>query len=232
MKLTYSFPSRSRPVKFFAALDNIRSMSNSMNYEIIAKIDSDDKSFTQRFIDRLEEYPEVILKMGRSKNKVHAVNRDLEGMTGEILCLHSDDMVFIKKGFDDTIRGQFLETNYYPMDGGGVKCETTLLFDGLLHFPDGYANERVCTYSIMHVNYYKRFGFIYNPVYLSHWVDEEQTEVAKILGKYKFVNERILQHEHPVLGHIPRDEMYLRDRKYYQLEKGKFDARKRINFGL
>lgn len=223
MKLTYSFPSRSRPVKFFAALDNIRSMSNSDNYEVIAKIDDDDKTFTDRFKQRLEQYPEVIVKYGRSKSKVHAVNRDLEGMTGEILLLHSDDMVFIKKGFDGIIRKQFIH-----IDAG----LTVTHFDGLLHFPDGFANERVCTYSIMHVNYYKRFGWIYNPIYLSHWVDEEQTLVAKALGKYKFVNQQIFQHEHPVLGHIPRDEMYQQDRKFYQLEKGKFEERKRINFGL
>jgi hypothetical protein len=214
MKLTYSFPSRSRPVKFFAALDNIRSMSHSGNYEVIAKLDDDDKQFTQRFKDRLSEYPEVIVKWGKSKNKVHAVNRDLEGMTGEILLCHSDDMVMIKRGFDNFIRDQYKN------------------FDGLLHLPDGYAGARVCTYSIMHVNYYKRFGYIYNPEYISMWCDNEQTVVAKMLNKYKYINEQIFQHEHPVLGHVPKDEMYMRDGKYYRAEEITYKKRESQNFGL
>jgi hypothetical protein len=214
MKLTYSFPSRSRPVKFFAALDNIRSMSQNGNYEVIAKLDDDDKQFTQRFKDRLSEYPEVIVKWGKSKNKVHAVNRDIEGMTGEILLCHSDDMVMIKRGFDNFIRDQYKN------------------FDGLLHLPDGYAGARVCTYSIMHVNYYKRFGYIYNPEYISMWCDNEQTVVAKMLNKYKYVNEQIFQHEHPVLGHVPKDEMYINDGKLYRSEEKIYKKRESQNFGL
>lgn len=214
MKLTYSFPSRNRPVKFFAALDNIRSMSASDNYEVIAKLDVDDIKFTDRFKQRLEQYPEVIVKWGRSKSKVHAVNRDLEGMTGEILLCHSDDMVFIRKGFDDFVREQFNK------------------FDGLLHLPDGYAGARVCTYSIMHVNYYKRFGYIYNPAYVSLWCDNEATVVAKMLNKYKYVNEQYFQHEHPVLGHVPKDEMYMRDGRYYREEQITYKKREMKNFDL
>ena len=214
MKLTYSFPSRSRPVKFFAALDNIRSMSQNGNYEVIAKLDDDDKQFTKRFKNRLSEYPEVIVKWGRSKSKIHAVNRDLEGMTGEILLCHSDDMVMIKRGFDNFIREQFKN------------------FDGLLHLPDGYANARVCTYSIMHVNYYKRFGYIYHPSYISLWCDNEATMVAKMLNKYKYVNEQIFQHEHPVLGHVPKDEMYLRQGRFYKEEEITFRKRENKNFDL
>lgn len=214
MKLTYSFPSRNRPVKFFAALDNIRSMSASNNYEVIAKLDIDDKLFTDRFKHRLEQYPEVIVKWGKSKNKVHAVNRDLVGMTGQILLCHSDDMVFIRRGFDDFIREIY--------EG----------FDGLLHLPDGYANARVCTYSIMHVDYYNRFGYIYHPDYTSMWSDNEATIVAKILGKYKYVNEQLFQHEHPVLGHIQMDKMYLDDKKYYRHDEIIYRKREMINFGL
>src|SRR5688572_22720961 len=214
MKLTYSFPSRSRPVKFFAALDNIRSMSASDNYEVIAKLDIDDTKFTDRFKDRLKEYPEVIVKWGKSKNKVHAVNRDIEGMTGEILACHSDDMVFIKYGFDNYIRDQYKN------------------FDGLLHLPDGYAGARVCTYSIMHVDYYKRFGYIYNPEYISMWCDNEATVVAKLLNKYKYINEQIFQHEHPVLGHVPKDEMYMNDGRFYKQEQVTFKKRENKNFDL
>lgn len=214
MKITYSFPSRSRPDKFFAALDNIRAMSASDNYEIIAKLDMDDLTTDNHEVKtRLKSYPEVTVKWGISDNKIHAVNRDLEDMTGEILCCHSDDMVFIKKGFDDIIRRE--------IEPGGY-----------LHFPDGYANERLCTYSIMHVDYYKRFGYIYHPAYKSLWCDNEQMEVAKKLYRYRFVNENILEHVHPSAGKAAKDAQYELTEKFYSIDKTTFLKRQKANFDL
>jgi uncharacterized protein YbcC (UPF0753/DUF2309 family) len=104
MKISYSFASRSRPEKFFQALDNIREMSASENYEVIAKLDIDDSSMHNNEVKkRLTKYPEVTVKWGLSENKIHAVNRNND-FTGEIICCHSDDMIFTKKGFDDILR--------------------------------------------------------------------------------------------------------------------------------
>lgn len=214
MKITYSFASRSRPQKFFAALDNIREMSASDNYEVIAKLDLDDTD-TNNFANRgrLLDYPEVKTIWAYSKNKVHAINRGLEYIQGEIVCCHSDDMVFIKKGFDDIIRRE-MEKDIY------------------LHFPDGHANERLSTYSIMHIDYYKRFNYIYFPQYKSLWCDNEQMEVAKILGRYKYVNEQIFEHRHPAWGLSEKDAQYRKTEKFNILDKATFQRRKKINFGL
>ncbi len=212
MKIVYSFPSRSRPDKFFAALDNIREMSHSGNYEIIAKIDKDDHKTLQALRNNKKQYPEVNIIFGFSESKIHAINRDLE-ITGDIICCHSDDMVFIKKGFDDIIRREMEPDTY-------------------LHFPDGYANERLSTYSIMHMDYYKRFNYIYNPAYKSLWADNEQMEVAKILGRYKYVNEQIFEHRHPSNGNGVKDDQYRKTEKYSTLDRATYQARKKINFGL
>lgn len=212
MKITYSFASRSRPEKFFAALDNIREMSASDNYEVIAKLDEDDIWMNRIDIKiKLADYPEVKVKWGTSKNKVHAINRDLEDMTGEILMCHSDDMVFIKKGFDDIIREEMLRDMY-------------------LHFPDGYANEKLSTYSIMHRDYYRRFGFIYNPVYNSVWCDNEQMDVAKLLQRYKYVDKQIFEHVHPSAGKAKKDPQYSKTEQFYQVDKATYLKRKEIKF--
>ncbi len=214
MKITFSFPSRSRPQKFFAALDNIREMSNSDNYEVIAKLDIDDVITNHHDYNCMfPDYPELTVKWGYSKNKIHAINRDLEGITGEIVCCHSDDMVFIKKGFDDIIRRE-MEKDMY------------------LHFPDGNANEKLSTYSIMHIDYYKRFNYIYFPQYKSLWCDNEQMEVAKMLGRYKYVPEQIFEHRHPAWGLAEKDAQYRKTEKFNILDKATFQRRKKINFGL
>lgn len=213
MKISYSFASRSRPDKFFAALDNIRQMSANSNYEVIAKLDMDDLSMDNHEVkQRLKDYPEVIVKWGLSENKIHAINRDND-FTGEIIMCHSDDMVFIKKGFDDIIRRE-IEKGFY------------------LHFPDGYANERLCTYSIMHVDYYKRFGYIYHPEYKSVWCDNEQMDVAKKLYRYKYVNEQIFEHVHPSAGKAKKDEQYKTTEKFYQIDKATYLKRKANNFDI
>lgn len=214
MKITYSFASRSRPDKFFAALDNIREMSASDNYEVIAKLDTDDKEMTTHgVLTRLLRYPEVKVKWGTSKNKVHAINRDLEDMTGEILMCHSDDMVFIKHGFDDIIRQEMSRDMY-------------------LHFPDGYANNRLSTYSIMHRDYYRRFGFIYNPAYNSVWCDNEQMDVAKLLKRYKYVDKQIFEHVHPSAGKAKKDPQYSKTEQFYQVDKATYMKRKNVSFGI
>lgn len=213
LKISYIFPSRSRPDKFFAALMNIRNKSASSNYEVIAKLDIDDEAMNNDEVkERLSYHPEVIVKWGLSENKIHAVNRDND-FTGEILCCHSDDMVFTKQGFDDIIRREIKK-------------------DGYLHFPDGYANEKLCTYSIMHADYYNRFGYIYHPAYKSLWADNEQMTVAKRMYKYKYVDENILEHMHPSAGKADKDAQYQVTEKFNSVDKATFLKRKKNNFDL
>lgn len=213
MKISYSFPSRSRPDKFFAALNNIRKLSASTDYEIIAKLDEDDPMMHNvEVMTMVKDYPEVKVKWGMSESKVHAINRDLEDITGEILCAHSDDMVFIQQGFDNIIREN--------------------IENGLLHLPDGFTNERLCTYPIMHVDYYKQFGYIYHPDYKSLWCDNEQTEVAKKSYRYKYVSEQIFEHRHPSNGNAKKDEQYKITEKFNSVDKATYQRRKKVNFDL
>lgn len=188
-------------------------MSASNSYEVIAKLDVDDIMMKYGNQAMFELYPELTIRWGTSKNKVHAINRDLEDVKGDIICCHSDDMVFIKKGFDDIIRME-MERDMY------------------LHFPDGHANERLCTYSIMHIDYYKRFGYIYNPQYKSLWCDNEQMEVAKRLGRYKYVPEQIFEHRHPTWGLAEKDAQYRKTERFNIVDKATFQRRQKMNFGL
>lgn len=214
-RICFVFPSRERPAKFFKALDNIQDMAESKDYSILAILDEDDP-YLDQYIDIPKNYPEVTVIWGESKGKIDACNRGLQYLPDcGIVCLHSDDMVPVRFGFDNIIREY---------------CGA----DDYVHFPDGHANEKLCTYSIMGIEYFKRFGYIYHPDYNSVYADNEQNDVAKILGRYKFINQMIIEHRHPVWGFGQADDLLRRteDPVNYQKDHEIYLRRKAINFYL
>lgn len=211
--ICFNFASRSRPQKFYACLNNIREMVSSKSYYVLAKIDQDQRKLYDT--DRIErDYPEVIIARGNSNSKVHAINRGLDTAPHfDILANHSDDMWFIKKGFDELIREHCTE-------------------DTFVHFPDQATGDKLCTYSIMDVIYFRRTGYVYNPAYKSLWADNEATEVAKALGRYKFIDEKILEHRHHAWGLAVKDAQYIKTESFYWSDQKVYENRKAINFDL
>jgi hypothetical protein len=209
MTILYNFASRNRPAKFFAALDNIKKLSTSNDYIILAKIDDNDTSD----YSRLKDYPEVVKVGGLSKSKIHAINRGMFQNGFDIVVNMSDDMVFIRDGFDEIIR---------------MHCGA----DDFVHFPDGNVNEKLCTMSIMGIGYYKRFGYVYHPDYSSLWCDNEAQEVAKKLGRYKFVNQQIFEHRHPAFGKAERDAQYRYTESFYNKDMIVYNRRKAKGFPI
>jgi len=208
--ICFAFASRSRPAKFFECLNNLRDMAVT-EYFVLAKIDDDQKELYRG----VENYPEVIVKYGKSINKVHAINRDIDPIKHpfDILCCHSDDMFFIKKGFDILIKEH---------------CQD----DTFVHFPDQTTGDRLCSYSMMDKIYFSRFNYVYHQAYRNLWCDNEAMEVAKLLGRYKFVNEKILEHRHYINGMGVRDMQYRKTEATYWIDKRTFDKRKMKRFDL
>ena len=216
-KISYIFPCRDRFEKFFATLNNIRELSESDNYEVICPLDENDPILNNEYVKiKLRSYKNVTAYYGESEGKISACNREAFRATGQIMCLQSDDMVWTEKGFDNIIR------------------EAAKGYSGLIHFPDQRLNEQLITYPIMTRDYFDMFGYFYHKDYLSVYADMEQMEVAKELGKYKYVDRNIIRHEHyrggygepdSLMKHNERAEFYLHDREVY-------NQRKLINFGL
>lgn len=204
----YNFASRSRPEKLKACLENIRNVSASENYDVVIKIDSNDPA-DYSWLD-VQEYA---VMRGLSRNKVHAINRDIDPTGYDIIVNMSDDMWFIKEGFDNVIRQH---------------CGP----DDFVHFPDGAVNEKLCTMSIMGVDYYNRFGYIYHPDYTSLWCDNEAQEVAQKLGRYKYVPEHIFEHRHPAFGKAQTDAQYRKTESYYHQDRIVFNIRKQKGFPI
>lgn len=221
MTILFNFASRSRPDKFFETLDNIINNCTSDNYFIVAKLDVDDGHMNNGCAKQTlaEKYPKVIVKWGTSTSKINAINRDLNDgdlPKWDILVNVSDDMRFNTYGFDDIIR------KHMPAN-----------LDALLHFPDDYAKEKVCTCAIIGYRYYLRDMFVYNPAYYSMWCDDEQTDIAKGRGCYVFVPGVIeIDHLHYTnLGKAPKDALYRRNDTYLA-DKRIYEERKARGFDL
>lgn len=195
--ILFKFASRSRPAKFYAALDNIISkLANKTDYTILCSLDEDDATMPAEMVrQKAVLYPSNILSVhGKSANKIHAINRDMHLVSKwDILVNMSDDMSFIVDGFDDIIRDDFAGN-----------------FDRFLHYNDGNQKSNVATMSIMGRQYYDRFNYIYHPSYKSVWCDVEQTDVAVMLGKYKYMGDDkvIFRHLHPAWGLSEYDAQY------------------------
>ena len=228
MKILIKFASRSRPWKFFNCIKNIFDHQTENSITILASLDDDDETMnTPKIRDWFARYNKkgIVSVYGKSKNKIDAINRDMHMVSDwDILINFSDDMLFIKKGFDRDIMDAF-ENNFPDMDG-------------VLHYHDGHNyKDELMTMSIMGRKYYDRFGFIYHPDYISLWSDNEARDVAKALGKYKYMGDDLIifNHNHPMhqgMGMTNYDAQLKHTESFFFTDKETYLRRKEKNFDL
>jgi len=189
------------------------------NFEIQVTADWDDETmFNKTVVNKVHAYNNTYILYGKSNSKIDAINRDMPLFTDwDILINMSDDMEFIQPGFDVTI------LNDYAKHPGG---------DMLMHYPDQSAGQALITMAIMDRKYYDRFGYIYNPEYKSLFCDNEQQDVAKLLGRYVFIKKRLFNHNHPAWGHGSPDALMIHTESFHAEDKATYERRKGINFGI
>lgn len=221
MKILFKYPSCSRLFNFFRGIKSIQdNLNNKEDYMIYATLDDKDVMDSDDIRGWMLDIDNLEYNFGESKSKIDACNRDMDKTNTEydwdIVVLMSDDMVFIQKGFDDIIRNDLKD------------------LDSMVHYPDGNQNEKLCTMTIMGREYYNRFGYLYHPDYTSLWCDVEFTEVAWMLGKYKYNPTQLFRHLHPAWGLAPSDPQY---KKTESVELWNKDyevilSRRALNYGL
>jgi hypothetical protein len=194
-------------------MDSIINNCVSENYQILVSVDEDDASMFG-MEEQYKNNSKVVFCKGGNRNKIYAINRDLEKITDwDILVNMSDDMLFTVYGFDAHIRDAFDN------------------LDQCLHFPDGNTKHLI-TMSILGRKYFDRFGYIYHPDYVSLFCDNEQMEVSQILGCYKYIDKDIFAHLHPAFGKAASDEQYNHTESFWNVDQATFSRRKELNFGL
>lgn len=217
MRIVYKFPSRSRPAKFFACLDNILAMGRHDDFIIIPTLDDNDHTINDIFKKRLVEYgPKVLPVFGRSTSKIHAVNRDMPASPWDIVIATSDDMEYVQEGFDLEIINHMM--TLFP--------DT----DGVLHYPDGYAHGDILSLPVIGRKYYERFGYIYHPSYQSLFCDEEAILVARNLGKLASLQDNLFRHNHPTWTGVQMDAQYKYTERFHAVDKNTFIRRRQRNF--
>jgi hypothetical protein len=233
MRILFHLPTRSRPDKAKQCIQNILDYIEDNNFIILVTCDlNDDKMNGFEF-----KHPKVLIHWGHSNNKIHACNRSIHIIENwDILVNTSDDMQFLVKGFDNKIREAFTEVERVDAVGGSPSWhyEAKKDLDKLVHFNDGNQRDNVCTLPIIGKDYYKLDGYVYHPDYKSLWCDNEQTDVAKIRGKYKYMGHEniIFRHMHPAWNLGQWDEQYRQTESLFHEDKEVYNKHKANNFGL
>ena len=198
MRYLIKLATRGRRSKFIQTINNILTTIKTDNYLILVSADTDDEQMNCDEV-RLwcSQFTRVKLMFGKSDSKIHAINRDME-QAGEwdILINMSDDMTFLAHGWDRVILRDAIEHW-----GGSL--------DWFAHYNDGYVQHRLPTMSIMGVDYFNRFGYIYEPGYRSFSCDAEAMYVAMMLGRHRYFPEIIFKHIHPAnTNEVKNDHTY------------------------
>jgi hypothetical protein len=220
-RLLIKFPTRSRPALFFDMLKKYRDYSVNPLTTFLVAIDADDAMMNNpECIEKILDGKNIILTIGHSKNKMDAINRDVNAHIGgyDVLLLASDDMEPVMKGYDQIILDDMKE--HFPKG------------DGCLWYDDS-DQKRVCLLAVMGVQYYKKFNYIYHPAYQSMWGDNEWTEVAKNKNKLKYIHKRIIFHQRDGYGaKVPMDDLYRKNDALFWDDKKIYDQRRQKNYPL
>ena len=217
-------PSRGRPEKLLKALDSIvDNIQDKENTFISLTLDTDDNTVNnEEFISRVRTRDaKVSIEWGLSTSKINAVNRSIPDIDWNVIVIGSDDIFFNIYGFDSIIRAEM--TTHFP-DG-----------DGYLHFHEKDSSIALCVMTVCDKKYYSRFGYIYHEDYHSLFCDNEQMEVAKILGRYVYVSYPIMEHKNPAYTEYNevRDEMFNMQQEIgWTKDQATYHERKARNFDI
>lgn len=221
-RLLVRMPTRGRPKRALEVLEKYRSMAG-VPIAIEVVVDEDDSSMLDACVLQRLAALGCAVTVGDHRSKVEACNGGRE-RDWDVLVLASDDQVPVRDGY--ALRILEAMRHHWPR------------FDGAIYFDDGYQGKNLCTLPIIGRRFNDKIhGFIYEPSYISLSCDCEQTELWLQMGRLVYIDEKIIEHQHPAWGHVEKDALYKRndafadrDQKHYEERKG--DRRERSQFGF
>ena len=231
-QLLIKAPTRARPDKFKEVFTKyVTNLSNNHPVRFVITCDTDDETMNnpemRAWFDSMatsvqENGHTLQYHYGDSKNKIEAVNANMEGQEFDILLLFSDDMIPQVQDYDEVIIKSM--EHIFP-EGGGA-----------LNFNDGYRKDwpALMTLTVMHYDLYKKFGYIYNPEYISLWADNEQTLACRMMAKLADVNLCLIRHEWVQATDERADELHIRNESpdKYAHDENVFRERMKRDFDI
>ncbi len=219
--LLIKIPTRSRPTQFFAMLNlYYAKLSGKNRYHFLISCDSDDAAMNNpKAIKQLQSYKHLTFNFSKNRSKVQAYNADMKLAPRDwaIVLVTSDDMEPIKAGYDEII--------IEKMKAGFPR------FDGVLNFNDGHGHG-LNTLPIIGRRFYRKFGYIYNPSYISLFCDNELMDISQMLHKELKCPEVIIRHNHPAWNTASWDSLYAKNESFANHDRQVYSIRKANNFYL
>ena len=152
------------------------------------------------------------ITVGRHQSKIEAVNAG-SFKDWDVLILASDDMVPVANGYAARIADDM--NMFFPM------------FDGALHYSDGYQNANLCTLPVLGRRLYEAFDSkVYDPAYRSLFCDQEQTYLLRNMRRLQFINQMIIEHRHHCVRKSSYDESYKRNDSLWGRDQATYMQRK------
>lgn len=223
LRLLIKIPTRERRERFFQVLNKAQRNRVLDTTRFLITLDNNDtNSLTGMNTDAarkvLNMWGNLKYVYGDSKNKIHAVNRDMEEEKDfDIILVLSDDMHVVETGYDKIICDHF--EKHAP--------DT----DGALWINDGYTEKRLNTIICIGRKRFERFGYLYFPEYRSLCADNEYTEENQKLGNYHYMERPLIIHLHPMnAGQSLMDALYRRNDAHFISDKKLFYYRKKNSF--
>lgn len=186
--LTLKYPTRYRRPLSLQRLHEYQDRASSPdNIQILVSIDEDDEEMNcDKFLSEIATMPSVEVHIGKPRDKISAINADLEFVRGDCIALVADDTEVDIRDYDTKVLRDLYEA--FP--------DT----DGVLHYDDGYrtdgmAGGKFCTQPVVGRKYLDRFGYIFHPSYKSVFADNEFHVVAYTLERVKRIPEVVFRHK-------------------------------------
>lgn len=143
MNIIIKIPCRGRPEKFKETiLEYQNKLSHKHNVNFIFSFDNDDPLMNSDDIKQfLSQFNNVTYFYGNNKNKIEAINANMEGISCDIVIQGSDDMIPLYHDYDDIICRDMIQ--YFPN------------LDGSLHYYNPMWEERLDVNYVVGFNFYK-----------------------------------------------------------------------------
>ena len=215
--LLIKYPTRSRPEQFKNILQQyVSKLSGKYKVKFIVSMDNNDPTCNNQsmrdFLEMIKTKVDLEYFFGESKNKIDACNRDVPSDGWKVCVLVSDDMTPRINNYDEIIMKDMQE--YFPN------------YDGCLNYNCGLAYPRVMVLSVIGINNYKKYNYIYHPDYISLFCDEEQTVVARSINKLVDLNKTIISHDWLSI----KDDLRKHTEQFYRRDESVFIDRKQKGF--
>lgn len=206
------YATRGRKERFFGGMETIYKMASQPDfiYTVVTADEDDMEMNSDEVKERIKQYPNTSIIYGSSKNKIHAINRDMDILpeaikNWDILVNFSDDQRFVTPMWDDYIRVDMNAQN--QMRGTNM--------DMYLAYLDPDTKGVLSTTLVAGRKFIDRFNFIYDPQFQSLFCDNLMEDCAKALGRYNFTGMQLVHHYNPSYGYaeFPPDAMYEEQQK-------------------